>query len=75
MKKVVEDIYPLSPVQAGLLFNALYTPNIDTYFVQSIFELKGQINLYTLRLALQSVSNHHPILRTGFVWKDGECQA
>ena len=70
--KIIEQIYPLSPMQSGLLFQALYAPESDAYFVQSVFELEGKIDSSALKKAWQMVSDHHSILRTGFVWHDGE---
>ncbi|MEI6628483.1 MAG: condensation domain-containing protein, partial [Alphaproteobacteria bacterium] len=65
----IQDIYPLSPMQGGLLFQALYAPNSDAYFVQDIFELNGKIDAQALQSAWQMVSDHHPILRTGIIWE------
>ena len=65
----IQNIYPLSPMQAGLLFQSLYAPNSDAYFVQSIFELEREVDVNALRSAWQAVSNHHPVLRTGIVWE------
>src|SRR3990167_7092530 len=70
--KIIQDAYPLSPMQSGLLFQTLYAPESDAYFVQSIFELEGKIDISALRMAWQKVSDHHPILRTGFVWQNLE---
>jgi hypothetical protein len=66
-QKIIEDAYPLSPTQSGLLFQTLYAPESDAYFVQSVFELQGNIDPGTLKAAWQRVSDHHPILRTGFI--------
>jgi len=71
-KKIIENIYPLSPMQSGLLFQALYATGSDTYFIQNIFELEGEIDSAALKKAWQKVSDFHPVLRTGFVWEDGE---
>ena len=30
----VEDFYPLSPMQQGMLFHTLYSPNSGVYFEQ-----------------------------------------
>ena len=65
----IEDIYPLSPMQSGLLFQALYAPQSDAYFVQTILELEGKIDISILLAAWQKVSDHHPLLKTGFVWE------
>ena len=59
-------------MQSGLLFQTLYAPESDAYFVQSIFELEGEIDTSALKKAWQKVSDHHPILRTGFVWQNLE---
>ncbi|MBY0463081.1 MAG: amino acid adenylation domain-containing protein, partial [Alphaproteobacteria bacterium] len=66
----IEDIYPLSPMQSGLLFQSLYAPESDAYFVQSVFELHGELDPTAFKQAWQKVSDHHPILRTGFVWEN-----
>ena len=60
-KRLIEDIYPLSPLQAGLLFQNLYSPELDIYFVQSIFELKGDVNSSYLKQAWEKITNHHSI--------------
>ena len=70
--KKIQDLYALSPMQSGLLFQSLYAPESDVYLVQSIFELQGIIDPTVLKQAWQKVSDHHPILRTGFFlerWK------
>ncbi|MCF4968894.1 non-ribosomal peptide synthetase [Nostoc sp. CMAA1605] len=65
----IEDIYPLSPMQAGMLFESLYAPDSPTYFEQSIYNLSGQLNLSAFEQAWQQVIARHSILRTGFVWE------
>lgn len=71
-KSKIQYAYPLSPMQSGLLFQALYSPDSDAYFVQSIFEVEGKIDVQVLQTAWQIVSDHHNILKTGFVWQDGK---
>jgi len=66
---LLEEIYPLSSLQAGLLFQALYEPASDAYFVQSILKIEGEVNKKALQQAWQKVSDHHAILRTGFMWE------
>jgi Condensation domain len=68
-KKIISNAYPLSPMQSGLLFQALYDPSSDAYFVQSVFELAREVDAQALQSAWQIVSDHHPILRTGIVWE------
>ena len=70
--KKIKNVYPLSPLQEGLLFQSLYAPSSDTYFVQNIFEITTKVNIQALQSAWQKVSNHHDILKTGFIWQHGK---
>ncbi|GCE07389.1 non-ribosomal peptide synthetase [Dictyobacter aurantiacus] len=65
----VEDIYVLSPMQQGMLFHTLYTPNAGAYILQSGWELRGELNEGAFRAAWQYVIERRSILRTGFVWE------
>ena len=41
----IEDILPLSPLQEGLLFHALYDARApDVYTVQLVLELQGRLD-------------------------------
>lgn len=66
----IEDIYPLSPIQQGLLFHTLYAPESQMYFEQWSCSLHGNLNLAALQEAWQEVINRHPILRTAFNWQN-----
>ncbi len=68
-KKNIEAIYPLSPLQKGILFDSLYAPDTLSYFVQIHFNLKN-INLDWFKQAWLTVQQRHPVLRTLFVWED-----
>ncbi|GER90177.1 hypothetical protein KDW_43390 [Dictyobacter vulcani] len=65
--RLVESLYPLSPLQKGLLFHTLYAPDSGDYIVQSEFTFKGHCDVAALEQAWQLVVNHHPILRTAFL--------
>ncbi len=65
----VEDIYPLSPIQAGMLFHTLYTPKSGVYFEQFSFRMVGNLNVSALRQAWQRVVERHPVFRTAFYWE------
>jgi amino acid adenylation domain-containing protein/non-ribosomal peptide synthase protein (TIGR01720 family) len=64
----IEDIYPLSPMQQGMLFHALRDGEDDVYVNQLAIELRG-VDPARLREAWQAVSDRHAVLRTGFVWQ------
>jgi len=67
--ETVEDIYPLSPMQHGMLFHSLYAPEVGAYFAQTISKLPPDLNIDALRRAWEQVVDRHSILRTSFVWE------
>ncbi|WP_257165789.1 non-ribosomal peptide synthetase [Bradyrhizobium sp. SRS-191] len=67
----VEDIYPLSPMQQGLMFHALRDGKDDAYVNQLAVELRG-VTPAQLRDAWQAASAQHAALRTGFAWQFSE---
>jgi amino acid adenylation domain-containing protein len=68
----IEDIYTLSPMQQGMLFHTLYSPESEVYFEQLVCTLKGQLNLSFFQQAWQKVVAKHPILRSSFHWEEIE---
>lgn len=67
--KNIADIYPLSPLQQGMLFHSLYAPNSGVYIVQMSYEIWGSLDTIAFEQAWQNVLNRHTILRTAFVWE------
>lgn len=63
----LEDIYPLSPMQQGMLFHSLYEPESHPYFEQSSWCIRGALDVPALREAWQRVVDRHPALRTAFM--------
>ncbi|MBF0120231.1 MAG: amino acid adenylation domain-containing protein [Desulfobacterales bacterium] len=68
----ISDIYPLTPMQEGMLFHTLYSPETGNYFEQMHFLIKGEIDLEILKKSWQYIIDRHPVLRTGFIWDIGE---
>ena len=66
----IEDLYPLSPMQSGLLFHSLYEPQAGAYVNQLCVEAKG-LDAARLAQAWQATLDAHPILRSGFHWPQG----
>ena len=59
-------MWPLSPLQEGLLFHALYDERgPDVYVVQHFFDLAGPVDAERLRAAGQALLDRHENLRTG----------
>lgn len=71
-KKLIEDIYPLSPMQEGILFHTCYAQNTGTYCISAACILEGDLNVDAFRKAWQSIVDRHSILRTGFFWENRE---
>ncbi|MCP3804373.1 non-ribosomal peptide synthase/polyketide synthase [Allokutzneria sp. A3M-2-11 16] len=65
----VEDIYPLTPLQAGMLFHSLVDTDTTAYFNQTRMRLSGVSDPRLLGEAWQRVVDRTPILRTSVVWE------
>lgn len=65
----IEDIYPLTPTQRGMLFHTLYAPRSAVYFQQEGFLVEGEFNRAAFVRAWEHVLARHPVLRTAIVWE------
>ena len=65
----VEDVYPLTPLQEGLLFHTLSQPNTGVYVMQHRYWIEGEIDVDIFRASWQAIVDAHPIFRTAFVWE------
>jgi|SRR4051794_34948768 hypothetical protein len=66
-KPAVADIYPLTSLQKGLLFHALYEPESAAYFEQLCVRLDGALNHGAFEEAWRRLIDRHGILRSAFV--------
>ncbi len=64
----VEDVYPLSPLQSGMVFNALYDADPEDYYEQIGFVLRGRLDTDAFTRAWQQVTHRHAVLRSLYVW-------
>ncbi|MQY09518.1 amino acid adenylation domain-containing protein [Actinomadura macrotermitis] len=62
----LEDVLPLSPLQQGLFFHALFDTGQDVYTAQIVFELTGPLDAAALRAAAGTLLRRHANLRAGF---------
>ncbi|MFF3327912.1 condensation domain-containing protein, partial [Streptomyces sp. NPDC002889] len=63
----VEDVWPLSPLQEGMLFHALYDEQAtDVYVEQMVLGLEGQLDAAALRASWEALLERHASLRAGF---------
>ncbi|MBU8900321.1 amino acid adenylation domain-containing protein [Corallococcus sp. M34] len=65
----VEDVYPLSPLQHGLLFQELVSPGGESYFEQLSWTLTGPLEVGAMRRAWELLGARHAVLRTSFHWE------
>ncbi|MEK6350588.1 MAG: amino acid adenylation domain-containing protein [Burkholderia sp.] len=65
----IEDIYPLSPMQAGMLFHSLLAPAGSAYLNQMRIDIEG-CDVARFAAAWEAATAHHAILRTAFVQRD-----
>src|SRR5262245_32762577 len=65
----IEDIYPLSPMQRGMLFHTLYAPQSGVYFQQVGCTLHGDFDHAAFRKAWEYMVARHTVLRSAVVWE------
>ncbi|MEM1290628.1 MAG: amino acid adenylation domain-containing protein [Cyanobacteria bacterium P01_H01_bin.162] len=68
-RKNIENIYPLSPMQQGILFHTLLAPESGVYVPQIVLTLTGELDAAALHQAWQQAVTHYDVLRTGFYWE------
>ena len=68
----IQAIYPLSPLQEGILFHHLIAQQDDPYLLRSMFKLDHQAALDSFVLALEKIVERHDALRTGIHWRNLE---
>ena len=67
----VEDVYPLAPMQQGMLFHTLYEEQMGgDYTNQMRLDVEG-LDPERFRQAWQAAVNQHGVLRSGFFWQGG----
>ncbi len=68
----IEDVYPLAPLQEGLLFHSLYAPGSGAYVEQLRATFEGDLDLPAFREAWRRIVARTPVLRTSFHGDDRE---
>ena len=63
----IEDVYPLSPMQEGLLFHSLLDEQADHYFNQLSYRLAGSIDISAVEQSLNELMRRYDVLRTVFL--------
>ncbi|MFD7130753.1 condensation domain-containing protein [Streptomyces sp. NPDC059894] len=66
-RPVVEDVLPLSPMQEGMVFHALYDAHApDVYTGRTALHLEGPLDERRLRTAAGALLARHAVLRAAF---------
>src|SRR5579872_1443239 len=69
----IEAIYPLSPMQQGMLFHMLYSWESGSYFRQLSWTLHSTVDVPRMQQVWREIMRRRAILRTGFLWElEGE---
>ena len=66
----IKDIYPLSPLQSGMLFHAIYDERSTHYFEQIAYRLTKELCIAHVEKSLKILSERHDILRTAFSYEN-----
>ncbi len=65
----LQDLYPLTSLQEGMLFHYLLDDSQDTYMLSTLFELDSGEQVQALTAALQRVIERHNVLRSSVIWE------
>ncbi|WP_168232014.1 non-ribosomal peptide synthetase [Pseudomonas veronii] len=69
---VIEDVYPLTPMQEGLLLHTLLEPGTGLYYMQDRYRIDSTLDPERFAQAWQAVIARHEALRASFCWNVGE---
>ncbi len=70
-QRVNQESAPLSFAQQRLWFLEQLEPNRSDYHICQAVRLSGALNVTALQLALDAIVAHHEVLRTNFIYEDG----
>ena len=65
----LEELYPLTPTQAGMLYHCLAASHRSLYVGQITGTLEGDIDLNALQQGYEQLVGAQPVLRTRFFWE------
>lgn len=68
----IEDVFPLTPVQEGILFHHLFSRGQNVYFEQVCYVYNKSINVNVLFESLDILSQRHQMLRSVYTYEELE---
>lgn len=70
MNVAIKQMYPLTPLQEGMLFHHVRDEENSAYIVQNSFDIEGDLNVKLLEQSYQELINRHDVFRTIFIYKN-----
>ncbi|MBS4535928.1 hypothetical protein GOQ29_09910, partial [Clostridium sp. D2Q-14] len=64
LNKNIEKIYPLSPLQEGMLYHQLLDEKSGDYVVQTTLKINGKFSVDVAKESIQLLATKHDVLRT-----------
>ncbi|WP_313301522.1 non-ribosomal peptide synthetase [Pseudomonas sp.] len=68
----IEDVYPLTPMQEGMLLHTLLEPGTGLYYMQDRYRINSALDPARFAQAWQAVVARHEALRASFSWNAGQ---
>ncbi len=65
----LDNAYPLTPLQQGMLYEALKSPDSSVYIAYIVIDITGELDSALLKNAWQHAVQQHETLRTRFLWE------
>ncbi|MDR9753993.1 non-ribosomal peptide synthetase [Pseudomonas sp. SZMC_28357] len=70
--EMIEDVYPLTPMQEGMLLHTLLEPGTGLYYMQDRYRINSELDPERFAQAWHAVIARHEALRASFCWNVGE---
>lgn len=64
-----EDIYPLTPLQEGMLYHNIADKKSTAYFIQHVISLEGKVNREQMQDALEVLAHKHKVFQTAVLYE------
>ncbi|MBP6918434.1 MAG: amino acid adenylation domain-containing protein [Legionellaceae bacterium] len=66
--KNIKEIYPLAPIQKGMLFHMLRNPESEAYSIQLYWQFNGKLDVQLYQQAWEIILHKYDVFRTSFLW-------